>query len=130
MREIKFRAWDKDEMEMVTDEQIQTINMRGTGEWEIFHGSGFLNGQQNRHRNIEIMQYTGLKDKNGKEIYEGDILKDDDSDRLECVVWDSAGWWEKVIKTDTLMYPLIREIQYKTIIGNIYENPELLEGGK
>ena len=94
------------------------------------------------HDDLEIMQYTGLKDKNGKEIYEGDILQFSDKwewyryqysfsktrEEIEqlpygcgVVTWnDRDGAWEHIGGTSDLH-------QYLEIIGNIYENPELIE---
>ncbi len=64
MREIKFRAWDKVEKQMITKNFGNFINFNGT----VFH-NGMKQGDWT------LMQYTGLKDKNGKEIYEGDIVQ-------------------------------------------------------
>lgn len=144
-REIKFRAWHKELKEMFWfDATWGNTYAHGAG-WvgmlrigEVKEYIGGFCGHDNRVQidpdNCELMQYTGLQDKKrteqhpeGQEIYNKDILKDDDSDRLELVVWDSGCWWIKDIKTDEFKYPLIQELHYKTVIGNVYENPELLE---
>ena len=108
MREIKFRAWDKHISKMIQS-GIQFNNTTMTLECRI--------------PSLVLMQYTGLKDKNGKEIYEGDILKFDTFSVLAVNVYDAGGW-----------NPFIDDCQtdsswHYMIIGNIYENPELLGGG-
>lgn len=81
--------------------------------------------------NIVLMQYTGLNDKNGKEIYEGDILEYEDKgnitdDFIEPVEWiddkHNVGWG-----TESSANVWADVARLSKIIGNIYENPELLE---
>lgn len=81
-------------------------------------------------------QYTGLKDKNGKEIYGGDILRlvDDNGKTFDSTVrwinWDSSFRlvelknWDKDIGTDLLIEPVGQHLAIQKVIGNIYENPE------
>ncbi len=126
MREIKFRAWDRVHGKMI--------------EWEQYKGE--LVAQDFVDDLLVMMQYTGLKDKNGKEIYEGDICKVDCDNKpgIYVVIWDDyrCAWWLKNVKTDKRelqreddFYQLLNnhwEIDYREIIGNIHENTELLEG--
>jgi len=119
MREIKFRAWDNLRKKMLC--KGVKFMIYEDGSWS---GVDAISGGVLVEEDDILMQYTGLKDKNGKEIYEGDIVKF--SGRGKWIVeWESGendGYsWEGYstpIKSD-----------YKTfeIIGNIYENPELIK---
>ena len=124
MREIKFRAWNTFIKKMY---DFNTIKNSG-----IFALDKGLDGNDFLVlplKNIELMQYTGLKDKNGVEIYEKDVL--------ECRGWNKTEQeWVKnflivfidgcfALKgTDGGMYGLFKNSK---VIGNIHENPELLE---
>jgi hypothetical protein len=79
---------------------------------------------------IELMQYTGLKDKNDKEIYEGDVIYCDGYWNLYAV-WDEENARFAFLCTDWVVtqgHPIQPNISSYCIIGNIYENPELLGG--
>lgn len=134
-REIKFRAWDK------------ACNSWVEPPWKLYLNGGVSLEGMWATSEVELMQYTGLKDKNGIEIYEGDILEYSKGDsrplnkgyvmfyagdfrirmpgndsrgigNFDLFWWlvdgdDSGGWTESVSKAE--------------IIGNIHENPELIE---
>lgn len=128
MREIKFRAW------VLKDEGLDGL-MENTMEYDVesFHDPLY----EYKRGNIILMQYTGLKDKNGKEIYEGDILDlslSDDS-VLRCeVIYEAPSFCRKWYNANTirLRQREIEPLAWNThivyeVIGNIYENPELVK---
>jgi len=121
MREIKFRAWDKKKEKLIYQNEMDHLIFPGKRKVENFE-------------DIELMQYTGLKDENGKEIYEGDVVEVDGGYRgrkcIGVVVWEEHGFNLDKIKGDTMTHfdapwDLLSEGQ-KEVLGNIHENPELL----
>lgn len=138
MRELRFRAWDKigkrmGEVNYIKYSNVQynqvsarfKQNEKTVDEW-------FAYGDKDGCDNIILMQYTGLKDKNGKEIYEGDILNYDNGiGVIGTVIWHGDGFAMKVLgagmASNKTLYNSLEDIE---IIGNIYSNPELLKEGE
>lgn len=115
-REIKFRAWTdnlKDGGEMYYQEYSKSLS-------PIFSPAGYGLGNPS----LIIMQFTGLKDKNGVEIYEGDIGTDVNDEWYE-VKFDNGAFI--VIHDGNVIEELSEVADGMGIIGNIYENPELIK---
>ena len=72
-----------------------------------------------------LLEYTGLKDKNGKEIYEGDVMQNEDGVGRSVAEWDHCGFNRRWIPIGVTS-PLSLNTEQWEVIGNIYENPELL----
>jgi len=129
MREIKFRAWDKGQNRMLDVFSMSLIDGAIT-----FKRPASKNDSFNilvLPDNIDLMQYTGLKDKNGKEIYEGDIIQDTDSHEIGQVYWDNDSLCWQALFDDNDSWGFVSQKgkdNHCEVIGNIYENPELLEG--
>lgn len=115
MRKLKFRAWEKVEKKMLFDADPFALHVSGSNEP--------LLAETHRNEDCIFEQYTGLKDKNGKEIYDGDII--DFFGEKYPVIYRAGGFWAEYSKTQKdhlFLYAIDSEV-----IGNIHENPELLE---
>ena len=121
-REIKFRAWDKDENNMFDLDvfQNQTI-LKAKGRLLTF--------EEPYNESIVLMQYTGLKDKSKEEVYVDFIYVDSDGRfwQILDVGMCEGVWCYRMKPTDSKKeYPLDRCIERMYYYGNIYANPELL----
>ncbi len=130
MREIKFKAWDKRDKRWVDDEPFWII-----GETTMFdllkqYALGRLN-------DLEMVQYTGIKDRTGCDIFEGDILER----RVHVPGQESnPEYWPRIDRSKVEMkimefenassvygWNIATDVNDYEVIGNIYENPELLD---
>lgn len=126
MREIKFRAWDKKNKRWATD--YDTIYIADDGRQYIYY-DGYDSCL--KHVVLEISQYTGIKDRTGKEVFEGDIVRYDDYQGVAEVGFRRIEFVEEVEFKGGCFYPVCNQPSYTfEVIGNIYENKELLEGCK
>lgn len=142
-RDIKFKIWDKEEKKFLQINWEGEDTRHTKGKANICYSdsvyvtlSGYVNEDGWPYEvDADILQYTGLKDKNGKEIYEGDILsiKIYSGDKVivegKTVVEFKNGCFGVIWGHDKAFLSLNSFFKAKfEVIGNIYENPELLEG--
>ena len=125
----KFRAWHKPMQRMsevlaisYERQKVKIRHLRGTTHMTVLFDD------------VELMQSTGLVDKNGQEIFEGDIVEFEDADDIENVYinqgvieWCQGGFTVSNRTTVTLDDLLDEDTLEVTIVGNIYDNPELLD---
>lgn len=112
MREIKLKAWD--------DEQKKWISMI-----EAHYNDETKVTTVTPPAHVHVVEYTGMKDKHNVEIYEGEIFAGDPGTEYECEMWEVA-WEEDRDLAGWNVTPGIAE--EGQVIGNRFENPELLEG--
>lgn len=130
MREINFRAWSGSKKAMYRvlgysdKEQCFFVQGKGRGKAPL--------------ADIVLMQYTGLKDKNGTKIYEGDLIRIDGKYKpgIYKVIWDDyrVAWWgqnirlefrEREMEDDFFQLLGAWQGEISEVIGNVYENPEI-----
>lgn len=126
-QEIKFRAWNKKDKVMV---DVAAMNFGPSGLWSLIEDA--YDAELQLADNYELMQYTGLKDKNGREIYEGDIVRTgednigDPDPTIGQVIMREGSWLiENEKKQEEI--GLFSEITSREVIGNIFEDKQLLE---
>ena len=129
-REIKFRAWDGDRM--VTEETGFFVEFDGDVWRNTFNNATGGDSLDLLH-SIDLMQFTGLKDKNGVEIWEDDIVNIIfDDGVIRCRVhWDEFHAGFKALPEDYEKYGISQDMNASRpyeVIGNIHQHSELLEG--
>ncbi|MFS8631297.1 MAG: YopX family protein [Bacillales bacterium] len=126
MKPIKFRVWLDEFNKMFYD-----VGLMGGELYVNIDGKGY--DVVGDCRDFKLMQFTGIKDRNGREIYEGDLLQHPNGTIAEIQYSDYLAAFVAVyaqngdIEMDFLDKEIVNTCE---IVGNIYENPELLEGGK
>ncbi|WP_203181068.1 YopX family protein [Lactiplantibacillus pentosus] len=122
---IKFRAWDKVQKVMMVPRDMQTDS-----DGNIFYVEArSLDGEYDEGDLdvFELEQFTGLKDVNGKDIYEGDILE---NRKYRSIVKFASGKFLADVVGTISRFDLIGETHGSKVIGNVHENLELLEADK
>lgn len=130
-REIKFRAWDK------TKKVMLPVKLLDFAEWwvscnPVGASDPLEYGERNSFKNVEtdrhvLMQFTGLNDKNGVEVYEGDILKNSRGIVLKVVYGEGCYFAEGISHKGNEICHILRTYNtWSEVIGNLFENGELL----
>ena len=124
---LKFRVWDETQREMLQVDCIEFID--GKAYWvEASPADGIVQGVNDGpiggNSQLKLEQFTGLKDANGKEIYEDDVLE---NPKYRSVVkFESGSFYADVIGAAN-RFTLAGEWQTSVVIGNVHTSPELLE---
>ena len=121
MKDIKFRVWDNERNAMFNSKSVDI---------DFFEGKIEITSDTIRYdevytdeiKDFELMQYVGCKDKNNKEIQEGDIVKT--KEHIGQIIY-SKGMFFIDVKGDFYL-PIYNVSEFMEVIGNIYENPDLL----
>jgi hypothetical protein len=123
-REIKFRAWDKIEKIMYVPTDLFLCSDGKT--WATDNDGRYGKSHHQNAEDVALMQFTGLCDNNGEDIYEADIVtgySHDGSRVLRApVIWAHAGWYVGYLPGNITSLAAVGKPK---VLGNIYENPEI-----
>jgi uncharacterized phage protein (TIGR01671 family) len=128
MREIKFRAWSKELSKMFEHANVDGLTGQVTFAWNGVAGRLKSYAGTKYESDCMPMQFTGLHDKNGKEIWEGDLLLRSDGGVDEIFFRDDQGQFMVMQRSpdeisDDVLWKFVDDSE---VIGNIYENPQLI----
>lgn len=141
MRELKFRAWYKGDYIDGAETPAMMCDVVGFEKTSDHYDTFILDSHEyigcgrlavpryrirSEENNCLILQYSGLKDKNGKEIYEGDVLNSELTGLKYVIMWDDNAAFFIGTRKGSYLLPI--DWKKSSIIGNIYDNPELQQG--
>lgn len=125
MKNIKFRIWNDDTKEWMTGSSKGIGGAQALG-YASFLSEAVFPDYGAAYKDIFVEQYTGLKDRNGKEVYEGDLVANGTlTGIVEYKVDDFCAWTVGATTNGTVLLS-----GSWTVIGNVHENPELLKEGR
>ncbi|MBW2672349.1 MAG: hypothetical protein JRD89_02885 [Deltaproteobacteria bacterium] len=130
-REVKFRAWDKLEARMRWGLDNLWLGLGGHLFWQVGYNEPDMLSPR-RASDIVLMQYTGLKDRNDKDIYEGDIVRgqrytEESAENIMGYVVFQIGCFWLNMEGEPFPFIALHDVCDKEVIGNVCEHPELLE---
>lgn len=127
MREIKYRAWIIEELRMTPVNVFELDANRIKCDHEDMDGTyAYYQNRHNKKQEFIPLEFTGLKDKNGKEVYEEDIINHLKYGGKFKILWnkDAAGWAMESL--DGVRHMFLSALCEIEVIGNVFENKELL----
>lgn len=136
MNQVKFRAWDNVEMKMYYTGEESDIHFYFDSEGIVAErhfdtevstpeGDKYISGDSEKLEHLKYLQYTGLKDENGVEIYEGDIVKILYCDKLLKIDYEEGSFGTYFQNGDC--HELGDVYRGCEVVGNFYEHPHILE---